>query len=82
MHNMKQTDKILNELGRQGCDIKEKRNTIMVVPPDPEAGIEPLHKTDGHVGALVDHCLKRYNHFLNFEKLKKYHRRFGNGPKD
>ena len=54
----------------------------MVVPPDPEAEIYTLHKNDRHVGALVDHCLKRYNHFLNFEKLKKYHKRFGNGPKN
>jgi len=82
MKNCKKTDQILNELRRQGCTIKEKKNNVLIVPPDPTVAAYTLHRNDQHVGALVDYCLKRYNHFLNFQKLKKYHKRFGSGPKN
>ncbi len=82
MKNSKKTDQILKELNRQGCTIKEKKNNVMIIPPDPESEAYTLHRNDRHVGALIDHCLKRYNHFLNFKKLEKYHKRFQNGPKD
>jgi len=81
MKNCKKTDQILNELRRQGCTIKEKKNNVLIIPPDPKLEVYTLHKNDRHVGALVDHCLKRYKHFLNFQKLKKYHKRFNGKPK-
>jgi len=81
MKNSKKTDKILNELRRQGCRIKEKNNNVLIIPPDENSEAYTLHKNDKHVGALIDHCLKRYNHLLNFQRLSKYHKRFKNGAK-
>jgi hypothetical protein len=81
MKNSKKTNKILNELRRQGCTIKEKQNNVLIIPPDEDAEAYTLHRNDKHVGALVDHCLKRFNHFLNFRKLAKLHKRFQNGAK-
>ena len=78
----KQTNKILKELNRQGCTIKEKKNNTLVIPPCPDSEAYTVHLDDRHVGALIDHCLKRYKHFLNFEKLAKHHKRFRNGGKD
>ena len=82
MKNSKKTDKILNELRRQGCTIKEKKNNVMIIPPDPSVEAYTVHRSDRHVGALIDHCLKRYSHLLNFKKLAKYHKRFQNGAKN
>ncbi len=81
MKDSKKTDKILNELRRQGCTIKEKKNNVLIIPPDPDAEAYTVHRSDRHIGALIDHCLKRYSHLLNFKKLEKFHKRFKSGPK-
>ncbi len=78
---IKLSRKIRKEIEKQGIEVVDASNGLKIVPPDKNVPTKVWHMDDQHIGATVDYLIKECRHLLDFEPLKKLHKRFNKATK-